>query len=210
MNWFKKYIDLAVDLGASSIGSHPGIFTMKDDLDSKRREERRLQNIENWHEVAKYAKVKGLKYIAWEPMSISREQGETIAEARRLQDDLNNNAPIPFKMCLDVDHGDLASKNPDDTDPYKWLENFANVSPQIHLKQSLQNNKGGHFPFLPEYNKQGKIKADEYLSALKNNNVKDVDLILELSFKERQPQDSSVIHALSSSVKYWKEAMNKG
>lgn len=210
VNWFKKYIDLAVDLGASSIGSHPGIFTMKDDLDSKRREERRLQNIENWHEVAKYAKVKGLKYIAWEPMSISREQGETIAEARRLQDDLNNNAPIPFKMCLDVDHGDLASKNPDDTDPYKWLENFANVSPQIHLKQSLQNNKGGHFPFLPEYNKQGKIKADEYLSALKNNNVKDVDLILELSFKERQPQDSSVIHALSSSVKYWKEAMNKG
>ena len=210
VSWFKKYVDLAVELGASSIGSHPGIFTMKDDLDSKRREERRLQNIENWHEVAKYAKVKGLKYIAWEPMSISREQGETIAEARRLQDDLNNNAPIPFKMCLDVDHGDLASKNPDDTDPYKWLENFANVSPQIHLKQSLQNNKGGHFPFLPEYNKQGKIKADEYLSALKNNNVKDVDLILELSFKERQPQDSSVIHALSSSVKYWKEAMNKG
>ena len=209
IEWFKRYIDLAIELGASSIGSHPGIFTMKDDLNLKRREERRAQNIEGWHEVGKYAKKKGLEYVAWEPMSISREQGETIIEARRFQNDINKNAPIPFKICLDVDHGDLSSTNPDDTDPYKWLENFAKESPQIHLKQSLQNNKGGHFPFLPEYNKQGKINADQYLKALADNDISDVDLVLELSFKERQPQDSSVVHALTSSVKYWQEAMDK-
>ena len=208
IGWFKRYVDLAIELGAESIGSHPGIFTMKDDLDPARRKERRSQNIGSWHEVGKYAKIKGLKYIAWEPMSISREQGETIIEARRLQDDLNKNAPIPFKICLDVDHGDLSSKNPDDTDPYKWLDSFAKESPQIHLKQSLKD-KGGHYPFLPEYNKQGKIDADHYLSRLIANDIKEVDLILELSFRERQPQDSSVISVLTQSVKYWQEALNK-
>ena len=30
--------------------------------------------------------------------------------------------------------------NPDDSDPYKWLDRFAKISPQIHLKQSLHNN----------------------------------------------------------------------
>ena len=206
IEWFKRYVDLAIELGASSMGSHMGIFTMKDNLDPVKREERSHQNIENWHEIAKYAKEKGLKYITWEPMSISREQGETIEETRRLQKMINTNAPIPFKICLDVDHGDLSSPNPDDTDPYKWLENFCSESPQIHL----QNNKSGHFPFLPEYNKEGKIKADEYIAALKKHGVEDVDLILELSFKERQPQDSSVIHSLSESVKYWQESISKG
>jgi len=210
VDWFKRYIDLAVEIGASSIGSHPGIFTMKDDVDPIRRIERRSQNIENWHIVGLHAKKRGLEYISWEPMSVSREQGETIEEAKKLQKDLNKNAPIPFKICLDVDHGDLASNNPDDTNPYKWLENFAKETPQIHLKQSLQNNKGGHFPFLPEYNDVGKIKAHEYIAALKKCHVSDVDLILELSFKERQPQDSSVIFALKSSVDYWMNEINKG
>ena len=39
-------------------------------------------------------------------MSISREQGETIPETRKLQQDVNDGAPLPFKICLDVDHGD--------------------------------------------------------------------------------------------------------
>jgi len=207
VNWFKRYVDLAVEMGATSIGSHPGIFTQKDDLDPERREERRSQNIESWHEVGKYAKAKDLEYIAWEPMSISREQGETIAEGRRLQDDLNKNAPIPFKICLDVDHGDLSSPNPDDIDPYKWLENFASESPQIHLKQSL-TDKGGHWPFLAEYNAKGKIQADKYLEALASCGVDDVDLILELSFRERQPQDSSVLRSLTESVDYWQKAIS--
>ena len=32
---------------------------------------------------------KGLKNILWEPMSISREQGETINECKKLQRDVN-------------------------------------------------------------------------------------------------------------------------
>ena len=44
-------------------------------------------------------------------MSISREQGETINECKKLQRDVNLNSPLPFKICLDVDHGELTSKN---------------------------------------------------------------------------------------------------
>jgi hypothetical protein len=81
-------------------------------------------------------------------MSISREQGHTISETWKLYKKLNENSPIPFKICLDVDHGDQTSPNLNDRDPYQWLENFADFSPQIHLKQSLYENSNSNYPFL--------------------------------------------------------------
>ena len=136
ISWFKKFVDLSVDLGCTSMGSHFGIFTQRDNNDPIIRQQRRQQNIDGWHEIAHYAKERGLKFLTWEPMSISREQGETLIETHLLQKDVNNGAPLPFKLCLDVDHGDVSSTNPDDTDPYAWLSEFATVSPLIHLKQS--------------------------------------------------------------------------
>ena len=94
IDWFKKFVDLSIKLGASSMGSHFGIFTETDDKDKYRREERRQQNIAAWHKVGGYAKKLSLDYISWEPMSISREQGETISECKRLQNDVNSGSPI--------------------------------------------------------------------------------------------------------------------
>jgi len=201
--WFKKFVDLSVDLGSDSMGSHFGIFTHKDNNNPIEREIRRKQNIDCWHEVASYAKHKGLKFLTWEPMSISREQGEIINEARKLQSDVNINSPLPFKMCLDVDHGDLSSNDPRDTNPYSWLEEFAAISPLVHLKQS-HLNKSGHWPFTAEHNKIGRIQPDKVIKTLLDNKNDEVDLILELSFREREPEDSSVIEVLKESVQFWR------
>lgn len=206
VQWFKNYADISVAIGAKSMGSHFGIFTAKDDNDKKRREERRKQNIEGWHEIGAYAKKIGLEFLSWEPMSISREQGETLAECRRLQDDVNKNAPIDFKICLDVDHGDLVSPNPDDTNPYAWLKHFAKDSPLIHLKQSSEN-KSGHWPFIKQYNDIGRIKPQKVVDVLKEQGLEDADLILELSFRERQPTDSTVVEVLKESVAYWRDVV---
>jgi len=204
ITWFKKFVDLSIDLGSKSMGSHFGIFTHLDNNNSKQRNIRRQQNIDGWHEVANYAKDKGLEFISWEPMSISREQGETISEARRLHNDVNLDSPLPFKICLDVDHGDLSSKDPRDTDPYEWLNEFASESPLIHLKQT-NANKSGHWPFIEEYNKVGRIQPKKILQILIGEKVDQVDFYLEPSFKEREPYDSTVINVLKESVEYWRQ-----
>jgi sugar phosphate isomerase/epimerase len=202
VNWFKRFSLLARELDCDTFGSHFGIFSMADDRDVEKRKIRRSQNIAHWHEIADFAKTIGIKTIVWEPMSISREQGETISECFQLQTDVNMNAPLPFKLCLDVDHGDLSSTNPIDTDPYSWLEKFARQSPIIHLKQSSEN-KGGHWPFTPEYNQIGRIKPDLVLEALRKGGCESTEFILELSFKEREPFDSIVQESLRTSVNYW-------
>lgn len=202
-DWFKRFADLTVDLGCDTIGSHFGILTLKDNADPKVREQRLQQNIDGWHEVAEYASNIGIKQVLWEPMSIEREFGETIHRCRHLQDRVNQNSPLPFKICLDVDHGDLSSTNPDDTNPYKWLQAFSKEAPIIHLKQSSKN-KSGHWPFTDEFNKDGRINAKEFMDFYNTLNVEKCEFVLECSFREREPADSSVLDALKSSVNYWR------
>ncbi len=204
VDWFKKFAQITVELESTTMGSHFGILTTENYSDNTVFEKRKNQNIEHWHEIADYAKKIGIKEILWEPMSVGREYGETIEKCEILQNQLNKSSPLPFKICLDVDHGDLSSKNKDDTNPYKWLEKFADISPVIHLKQSSEN-KSGHWPFTEEYNKNGKIIPKKIIDILISKKIKDVDLILELSFKEREPWDSSIEKSLIDSVNYWKK-----
>tara|TARA_Y100000816_G_scaffold279895_1_gene252660 strand:- start:6402 stop:7313 length:912 start_codon:yes stop_codon:yes gene_type:complete len=204
ITWFKTLIDISSELESEKIGSHFGIFSYKDNNNKKLRKLRRKQNIENWHNVADYAKQKGIKNIMWEPMSISREQGETINECRKLQKDVNKYSPLPFKLCIDVDHGELTSKDKKDIDPYHWLRVFAKDIEAVHLKQSLKD-KGGHWPFIKKFNKLGKIHPNKVVNVLKDNGCFETDLILELSFRERNPVDKNALDDIKKSIRFWQK-----
>ena len=201
IGWFKRFAELTIDLDSNVFGSHFGIFTNKDNSNPSLREMRRQQNIECWHEVGEYAKSLGIDHILWEPMSISREQGETLEACYKLQEDVNVKTPIPFKICLDVDHGDATSGNPKDVDYLEWIRMFKNDSSCIHLKQS-SDNKGGHWPFTKEHNAEGKIQPLKIMEELNKSDLS-IDLMLELSFKERDPIDSNVEKAINESAEYW-------
>ena len=204
IKWFKSLVNISSELECDTIGSHFGIFSYKDNNNLKLRKIRRQQNIENWHIIADYARTKGIKDILWEPMSISREQGETIKACKKLQKDVNFKSPLPFKLCIDVDHGELTSNNKKDIDPYFWLKTFAKDLKVVHLKQSYQD-KGGHWPFIKKYNKKGKILPDKVINTLIQNGCKKADLILELSFRERNPIDKDALKNIKKSVEYWKK-----
>ena len=108
-----------------------------------------------------------------------------------------------MKLCLDVDHGDVSSSDPRDTDPYAWISAFAKEAPMIHIKQTFYD-KAGHWPFTPENNEKGKVTPQKILTALESAGVKDITLYLELSFRERQPFDSRVIEDIKASIEYWR------
>ncbi len=202
--WFKKLADIAVKLGAYDLSSHFGILCYEDLYDKERRDFILKETVASWKELAEYGKSIGLKSLSWEPMSVKREYGETIEETKRIQRMLEGSA-IPIYLCLDVDHGDLSSNNSHDTDYKKWLENFASISPFIHIKQSLLD-KGGHYPFIEQYNIKGKINPPELIETLKRSDpMNNTILLLELSFREREPNDSLVMQHLKESAEYWQK-----
>jgi len=203
VKWFRRFFRISRELGAVSSGSHFGAMSMTDYLDKKRRRELTRIGIENWNRLSRYARRIGLKYLMFEPMSIPREMAETIKATERLYKEANKNSAVPILLCLDVDHGDVGSKNPADTDPYAWLETFGARSPEIHIKQSLKD-KGGHWPFTPRYNRRGNIRPEKVIRALEKSGAEDVTLLLELSHRERYPAEYTVIEDHVESVKFWR------
>jgi len=210
VDWFKTFADITADLGGSSVGTQFAIFTYRDFDDAARREELIKIAIDCWAEVAEHAKAAGLSYVFWEPMSIGREFGETIAESLALQNRLTAaNMAVPMWMMADIDHGDVTSSNLDDIDPYAWARAVPKVSPIIHIKQSLMD-KGGHRPFTAEFNAKGRIQPQPLLAAFAEGGAKDNEICLELSFKEREPNDRQVIEQIAESVAFWAPHIDTG
>ncbi|MBB4227288.1 sugar phosphate isomerase/epimerase family protein [Rhizobium mongolense] len=210
IDWFKTFADITADLGGHSVGTQFAIFTYKDFDDPVRREELVKIAIDCWAQIADHARASGLSYIFWEPMSIGREFGETVAACLSLQKRLAAaGLAIPMWMMADIDHGDITSANPDDYNPYAWARAVPPVSPIIHIKQSLMD-KGGHRPFTAEFNAKGRIQPAPLLQALAEGGAKDNEICLELSFKEREPNDRQVIPQIAESVAFWAPHIDTG
>ena len=210
VDWFKTFADITANLGGTSVGTQFAIFTYQDFDDPARREALTRIAIDCWAEVAEHAKAAGLSYVFWEPMSVGREFGETIASAMALQARLSaEEMAVPMWMMADIDHGDVASLNPDDFDPYAWARAVPQVSPIIHIKQSLID-KGGHRPFTAAFNAKGRIQPEPLLKAFAEGGAKDNEICLELSFKEREPQDREVIAQIAESVAFWAPYIDTG
>jgi sugar phosphate isomerase/epimerase len=204
IKWFKRFIDVGVDLGAKHVGSHLGILSYKDNITRDFILKNRV--IKNWHIIEEYAQKKKLASLIWEPMSISREFGETIPECKKIQSYLSIKEKN-IQICLDVGHGDINSKNKSNYNPYRWLEEFCNESPVMHIKQVMKNNFS-HLPFTKKNNKNGIIKPKKILDILAKNNIFDTELSFELSFKERDPIDKDLKKNVLETVNYWKEFIN--
>ena len=203
VDWFKTMADIAADLDCPAVGTQYAILTFRDFDDAGRREAIMAHALSCWREVAEHAGRRGLAYLFWEPMSVARELGHTQAETQRLQDTIDAaRLAIPLKPMVDIDHGDVTSSDPVDTDPFAWARNFATQSPIIHIKQSSMN-KGGHWPFTAAYNREGRIQPESLIEAVTAGGGHDNELCLELAFREREPTDRAVVSAMRESVAFW-------
>ena len=58
--------------------------------------------------------------------------------------------------------------------------------------------------FLLNSNKKGLIFPEKVVSNLVDQGITQVDFLLELSFREREPYDSTVVEVLKDSVNFWR------
>ena len=205
LDWFKRWFEILAKLGARGSGAHFGSMSVADFNNEKRREFLIEEAISSWRKLAGLGAKLGFKFLIFEPMSIPREMACTIDSTKELLEKLSgDDLPIPIRLCLDVDHGDLASSDPRDTDPYAWLKELAHLSPLIHIKQSTKN-KGAHWPFTEKYNKIGIITPPRVIEAIEASGAEEVVLLLEISHRERFPTEYQVIDDLKESVEYWRK-----
>ncbi|OMF34590.1 D-erythrulose-1-phosphate dehydrogenase [Paenibacillus sp. FSL H8-0548] len=200
LNWFKRFADISVQMGARTTGSHFGILTFADYDDVRRREYMIEEGIKNWQELSWYCKELGMEYLNFEPMSIPREMANTVEDTKELLARLNDGAGIPFKVCLDVGH----APHPNDRDPYRWVRELGSVSPIIHIQQT-EKDHSRHWPFTEEYNKLGIIHGEPLIEAIEQSGATDAEIIFELSHREAWSTDFRIIQDHVESVNYWRQ-----
>ena len=210
LEWFKGLVDIAASLGCPAVGTQFAILTYRDYDDPDRRRAILDAALECWCRLADHAAERGLEYLFWEPMSVGRELGHTIAETISLQDRLDvAGLAVPLLAMIDIDHGDVSSPDPEDTDPYAWARTFAARSPLIHIKQSSAD-KRGHRPFTEEYNLDGRIVPEKLIAAIRSGGGGDNELCMEFAFREREPADRQVVAMIKESVEFWKPFADVG
>ena len=200
ISWFKRFIDMGQRMGAKNFGSHFGILTF--DSFEHRYNELVEEGVKGWQELSRYAADRDYECLIFEPMSVPREMGNTVAETRKLMAMVNANAAIPMRCCLDTGH----APDPAERDPYPWLEALGAESPVVHLQQTVLN-KSNHWPFTAEYNAQGIVHADKVIAALEKAGTKKTLLAFEISHREHHDTEYRIIADLKESVEYWNGAL---
>ena len=79
------------------------------------------------------------------------------------------------------------------------------------MKQTTKD-KRKNGPFTYENNKNGLIKATKVINHIKKYRLQDqqdLELILELNAREREPDDSTIIEDIKESLKYWRKAISE-
>jgi len=200
LGFFRRFVDLGIALGAHSVGSHFGILSVYDVSHVDRYRRRVDEAVRLWQALSYYARERGLEYLYFEPMSVPREMGYTISQARELYERVNADAGVPVLLCLDVGH----APHPIDRDPYAWLEALGAHAPLVHLQQT-ETGYSRHWPFTAEYNAQGIVDPQRVLQTLASQGREDVWLGFEILHRERYEQEAQVIPDHVASARYWRQ-----
>ncbi len=207
LDWFTRFGKYCSLIGAKKVGSHIGIISTPDNKNNRQVYQKRC--LDYWKLLAERLIKNGIEELTWEHMSIEREQGHTCNDIDNIINGLKDSV-IPITMCLDPDHGDLTSNDSKDYEPYFLINRYIKGSSQIHLKQTSQD-KRKNGPFTPEKNKDGLINATKVINLICEKKIgqskEDLELVLEINARERDPEDSEIIDKMHISLEYWRKAL---
>jgi sugar phosphate isomerase/epimerase len=203
LDWYEQAVTMTSDMGVDGTGGHVASMSYGDYNNRTRHKYMLDQLIESLQHLSRIAADMGQKFLLWEPMPVPREPPCTIADAKSLYRKVNKGSGVPINFCMDTGHQCTYCECGRDTDTYAWLREIGPMSPAIHLQQT-DGGLDNHWPFTPEYNKRGIIKAEKIIEAIDDSGAGDVSLLLEI-IHPFEANEEGVLEDLAASVAYWKE-----
>jgi hypothetical protein len=158
--------------------------------------------LESYTRLAEYGAELGLRSLAYEMTSVPRETCATFAENDRIL--LKGmGMKIPLRLCLDIGHRNLNGA-PEEADHLAWIRRYGSRADVIDCQQT-DTEASRHWPFTVEHNRQGVIKGDEVVAAIKESGAEEILLAFEIRIPAFHPQENTFRKALEESVSYWRQ-----
>jgi sugar phosphate isomerase/epimerase len=202
--WYERAIEFSALLGTKGCGGHLGALSVADAVDPARRTrllgelERRLAAL------ARRAAERGLHFLLFENMAVTREWGFSLEEAGMICG-LEFSAGVPLVLCLDVGHP-CALQTATASDDYRvWLQQPWPHTPVLHLQQT-ERGSDHHWPFTAACNRRGLVDPATVVGIVRSWPAEEVYLFLEVIHPFETPDDV-VLADLRESVACWQQAL---
>ncbi len=212
MKWCRRFIDMAVAMGAKFVTGHYDIISQKDLAEDPEGALRRA--IDGMVEMGEYAAEKGLECVFLEQMYQPPMKPYTIAESDQILEELNRRSPIPINIHLDLGHvnpiiPDDPNHTDKDKDPYAWLRHRypGNDIVWVHLQQT-DRTASCHWPFTPEYNARGIVDPVKVIQAAEKASSKDAYLSFEFLYPRCTPLQQ-IVEDFTESARVFRSAFEQ-
>lgn len=133
--FFKRAIDLSVNMGAPVMGTPAGGMTYSDARNPERREELYQDMLESIRKLAVYGKSRGLKEIHIEATPLITEFPHSPEVSVKMMNDLSD-TDIPVKLLIDWGHALFKPLLKEEADINLWFQKCAPYIGSIHLQQT--------------------------------------------------------------------------
>src|SRR6185312_815599 len=164
MHWYERAINFTAQLGALGTGGHLGALSVGDMADEGRKQALLAEMRERLEFLSCYASERGLQFLLFENMAVSREWGYRIEESQEIAN-LAFQGGVPLVLCLDLGHPCALYTGTASDDYLAWLTQPWPHTPVIHLQQTDRTGDH-HWPFTDEYNGKGIVEASRVLKAI--------------------------------------------
>ena len=169
--WILGAMDIALEMGVTRLGGHWDAISVEV-LGNRGRYQQAVENLyQQFRELSKIAKDKGMTALYQEQMYIPSEIPWTIAQAQEFLLEVNKeNDGVPVYLTVDTGHqaGETYGANGDDLSFVAWIQKFASTCEIIHLQQTTPD-ASHHWAFTPEYNQRGHVRIEEVLRAIEDS-----------------------------------------
>ncbi len=207
LRWYERAIEFTAWLGAAGTGGHPGAFSVRDADELERKRTLLAELRDRLGELSRYAADRGLAFLLFENMAVTREPGHTIEEALALSATPTDGG-APLVLCLDVGHPCALHTGTASDDYLAWLRTDWPRTPVVHLQQTDRTGDH-HWPFTVEYNRLGMVQAAQVVEAVRAwHRASDIYLFLE-PIHPFEADDTTVLDDLRQSVRHWREALGQ-
>lgn len=135
IEFFKRAVDLTLELGAPIMGTPVGGMDYNDARNPQKRSELYSSMLKHIHTIAEYGKKSGLKEIHIEATPLITEFPHSPSTAVQMMKDLEGTA-IPIKLLVDWGHALYKPLLKNEADINLWFKTCSSYIGSIHLQQT--------------------------------------------------------------------------
>jgi sugar phosphate isomerase/epimerase len=136
VEFFKRAIDLTIELGSDIIGTPIGGMSYIDAHSVNRRDYLYNRAIEDIREIASYGEKKGIREIHIEATPLESEFPHSPEDTLQFMSDIENTTQIPVKMLIDWGHALYKPLLKEKADMIYWLNKCKRYIGSIHIQQT--------------------------------------------------------------------------